>query len=109
MFASIEEPDWARVRDLTRFPELMWLERLWLLPPLLAAFAFWLIGGWGLLCVGFCLSAVLALHVASLVNTLGHLVGSRRYATSDHSRNSLLLAMVTFGDGWHNNHHHYPH
>jgi stearoyl-CoA desaturase (Delta-9 desaturase) len=109
MFAALEEPDWGRVRDLTRFPELVWLERLWLVPPLLLAAGCWLVGGWGLVCVGFCLSAVVALHGASLVNTLGHLVGSRRYPTPDRSRNSLVLALLTFGDGWHNNHHHYPH
>ncbi len=109
MFATLEEPDWGRVRDLTRFPELVWLERLWLLPPVLLAGACWLAGGWGLVCVGFCLSAVAGLHGASLVNTLGHLAGSRRYPTPDGSRNSLLLALLTFGDGWHNNHHHYPH
>jgi len=44
-----------------------------------------------------------------VVNTFGHLIGSRRYPTADGSRNSLLLALLTFGDGWHNNHHHYPH
>ena len=52
---------------------------------------------------------VVGLHGASLVNTLGHIVGSRRYPTPDTSRNSFLLALFTFGDGWHNNHHHYPH
>lgn len=109
MFALIEEPDLGCVRDLTRFPELVWLERLWLLPPLVLAVTCWLLGGWGLVCVGFCLSAVLALHGASLVNTFGHLIGSRRYETPDRSRNSLVLAVLSFGDGWHNNHHHYPH
>lgn len=109
MFATLEEPDWGTVRDLRRFPELVWLERLWLVPPLLLAGACWLVGGWSLVCVGFCLSAVVSLHGASLVNTLGHLVGSRRYPTADRSRNSFLLALFTFGDGWHNNHHHYPH
>jgi hypothetical protein len=59
--------------------------------------------------VGFCLSAVIALHGASVVNTLGHRVGSQRYPTGDGSRNSFLLAVLSFGDGWHNNHHHYPH
>jgi stearoyl-CoA desaturase (delta-9 desaturase) len=109
MFATLEEPDWETVKDLTRFPELVWLERLWLLPAALMAVACWLVGGWPAVCVGFCLSAVVALHGASVVNTLGHLIGSRRYATADSSRNSLLLALITFGDGWHNNHHHYPH
>jgi stearoyl-CoA desaturase (Delta-9 desaturase) len=109
MFATLEQPDWNRVRDLRRFPELVWLERFWLIPPLLLVTACWLVGGWSMVCVCFCLTAVLTLHGASAVNTLGHLIGSRRYPTPDSSRNSFLLAMVTFGDGWHNNHHHYPH
>ncbi len=109
MFVTMEEPDWERVKDLRRFPELVWLERFWLVPPALLAAACWLVGGWATVCVAFCLPAVVALHGASLVNTFGHLVGSRRYATADGSRNSRLLALLTFGDGWHNNHHHYPH
>lgn len=109
MFATLEEPDWTTVKDLTRYPELVWLERLWLVPAALMAGACWLLGGWQAVCVGFCLSAVVALHGASVVNSVGHLVGSRRYETADGSRNSLVLALVTFGDGWHNNHHHYPH
>src|SRR5262249_45618031 len=109
MFASLEEPDWATVKDLRRYPDLIWLERFWLVPPLLVAAGFWLMGGWGAVCVGFCLPAVIALHGASIVNTLGHLIGTRRYQTRDRSRNSFLLACLTLGDGWHNNHHHYPH
>jgi stearoyl-CoA desaturase (delta-9 desaturase) len=109
MFATLEEPDWDRVRDLLRFPELVWLERFWLVPPALLAAACWLAGGWTTLCLVFCVPAVAALHGASVINTLGHLVGSRRYATADRSRNSWVLALITFGDGWHNNHHHYPH
>lgn len=109
MFVTVEQPDWGTVKDLTRFPELVWLERLWLLPALAMAGGCWLVGGWPAVCVGFCGSAVLALHGASAVNTFGHLIGSRRYETPDTSRNSLLLALFTFGDGWHNNHHHYPH
>ncbi len=109
MFATLEEPDWRTVKDLARCPELVWLERLWLVPAVLMAGACWLLGGWAAVCVGFCLSAVIALHGASVVNSLGHLAGSRRYPTADGSRNSFLLALLTFGDGWHNNHHHYPH
>lgn len=109
MFATLKQPDWKIVKDLTRFPELVWLERFWLVPSLLLAGACWLGFGWPGVCVGFCLSAITALHGASVVNTFGHLIGSRRYPTADGSRNSLLLALVTFGDGWHNNHHHYPH
>lgn len=103
------EPQWNNVRDLRGFPELVLLERFWQLPGLLMAGLFWWIGGWPLLCIGFCFSAVLSFQVTFVVNTLGHLIGSRRYATGDHSTNSYLLAVFSLGDGWHNNHHHYPH
>ena len=61
-----------------------------------------------MLCIDFFLTAVICQHHTFAVNSFGHLIGSRRYPTRDHSRNSFLLAFMTFGDGWHNNHHHYP-
>jgi stearoyl-CoA desaturase (delta-9 desaturase) len=109
LFATLEAPGRDTVRDLRRFPELRYLERVWMLPPLVAAVAFWLVGGWSLLCVGFCLSAVVTFHMSFAVNSVAHLIGSRRYDTPDTSRNSLVLAVLTLGEGWHNNHHHYPH
>jgi len=51
---------------------------------------------------------VLAWHITFCINSLAHVWGSRRYSTTDDSRNNLLLAVLTFGEGWHNNHHHYP-
>ena len=102
-------PDWHYVSDLRKFPELVWLERFWQIPGIIgAALCYW-IGGLPLLCIGFCLSALISFHMASTVNTVGHLIGSRRYNTPDHSRNSFLLAFISMGEGWHNNHHHYPH
>jgi stearoyl-CoA desaturase (Delta-9 desaturase) len=109
LFRTLESPGRSTVKDLRRFPELRGLERVWLVPPLLLATAFWAAGGWGLLCVGFCLSAVVTFHMSFAVNSVAHLVGSRRYDTPDGSRNSLVLAVLTLGEGWHNNHHHYPH
>jgi stearoyl-CoA desaturase (delta-9 desaturase) len=103
------EPQWTHVRDWRRYPELVWLERFWQVPGLILAGLCWWIGGWSFLCIGFCLSAVLSFQVTFVVNTLGHLIGSRRYPTSDHSTNNFLLAVISLGDGWHNNHHHYPH
>jgi len=88
---------------------LVWLERLWLLPAVLAVAFCWLIGGWSCVCVDFCLTAVFTMQMTFAVNSLGHLIGSRRYETPDRSRNSFLLAWLTLGDGWHNNHHHFPH
>jgi stearoyl-CoA desaturase (delta-9 desaturase) len=103
------DPEWHYVKDLRQYRELVWLERFWQVPGLVVAALCWWLGGWHLLCIGFCVSAVLSFHGTSIVNTVGHLVGSRRYNTPDHSRNSYLLALITMGDGWHNNHHHYPH
>jgi stearoyl-CoA desaturase (delta-9 desaturase) len=108
LFVALEDHGHL-VRDLRRYPELVWLERFWQVPGLLLAGLCWWLGGWSLVCVGFCLSAVATFHLTFVVNTLGHLVGWRRYATPDQSTNSFLLAALTLGDGWHNNHHHYPH
>jgi stearoyl-CoA desaturase (delta-9 desaturase) len=102
-------PDWRAVNDLRRYPELVWLERFWQLPGMLVAALFWCIGGWSMVCVDFCLSAVIVFHLTFVVNTFGHMIGSRRYDTPDGSRNSFLLACLTQGDGWHNNHHKHQH
>lgn len=109
LFATLDDPDWESVRDLRKYPELVWLERLWLVPPMLLIGLCWMIGGWSVAGIDFCLSAVIVVHVTFAVNSFGHLFGSRSYATPDRSRNSLVLAILTLGEGWHNNHHHYPH
>jgi len=109
------------VPDLARFPELRFLDRFDLVVPLallgllyaageiLAAFAPGLgTHGLQLLAWGFCLSTVALYHATFTTNSLAHRFGWRRYATRDHSRNNPLLALLTFGEGWHNNHHHYP-
>ena len=57
---------------------------------------------------GFFISTVVLLHATFFINSLAHVFGSKRFKTSDDSRNSLLLALITLGEGWHNNHHHYP-
>ena len=57
---------------------------------------------------GFFLSTVLVYHVTFAVNSLTHMIGRARFDTGDDSRNSFLIAMLTFGEGWHNNHHRYP-
>ena len=57
---------------------------------------------------GFCISTVVLYHATFTVNSLAHSVGSRRYATRDHSRNNWWLAVLTLGEGWLNNHHHFP-
>jgi stearoyl-CoA desaturase (delta-9 desaturase) len=95
------------IKDFARFPELRWLDKYHWLPPTLLAVGCFLAGGWSALVVGFFLSTVLTWHCTYLINSVTHLFGSRRYVTTDTSRNSFILAVLTFGEGWHNNHHYY--
>src|SRR5512138_1162767 len=97
-----------RVRDLARFPELVWLDRFHLVPPVALAAALFLAGGLPALLWGFFVSTVALWHGTFVINSLAHVLGRRRYATGDGSRNSLVLALLTFGEGWHNNHHFFP-
>jgi stearoyl-CoA desaturase (delta-9 desaturase) len=101
--------DVALVTDLVRYPELRVLNRqaVQLLPAVALAVAFALIGGAHALLWGFFVSNVLLWHGSFSINSLAHLIGRRRYATDDDSRNHWLLAIATTGEGWHNNHHHY--
>lgn len=105
--SDYNETNWRAVRDLGRYPELRWLNRYHWVPPLALAVLCLLIGGWSGLVWGFCISTVLSHHAVYTVNSLCHIVGRRRYATSDNSRNNLFVALITLGEGWHNNHHHY--
>ena len=102
-----EDTDRARVRDLEKFPELVVLDRYWIVPPAAMGLATWLLFGWSGLFVGFFLSTVLAWHATFVVNSLAHVFGARRFATADTSRNNWFIALFTLGEGWHNNHHHY--
>jgi stearoyl-CoA desaturase (delta-9 desaturase) len=95
------------IRDYYRYPELRWLNRHFLVPPASLAVALFLIGGWSWLVWGFFISTVMLWHGSFAINSLAHVFGRRRYATKDTSRNSLILSLITLGEGWHNNHHHY--
>lgn len=113
--------DWEAIPDLRRFPELRFLDRFDLLLPVLLALALFLLGGWlqrhhpqlgtdgpQLLVWGFFVSTVALFHATFTINSLAHRFGSRRFATRDDSRNNAWLALLTFGEGWHNNHHFFP-
>ena len=100
-------PDLSQVRDLTRYPELRALERGYALPPLLLSALCYAIGGPAGFVVGFCWSTVLVWHVTFTINSLAHIYGSQPFETGDDSRNNFWLALLTLGEGWHNNHHHY--
>jgi stearoyl-CoA desaturase (delta-9 desaturase) len=114
-------PDLSRVRDLLRFPELRMLDRFDILVPVALAACLLLLGkalerwapqlhtsGGQMLVWGFFISTVVCYHATYTINSLCHVFGRRRYETEDDSRNNAWLALLTFGEGWHNNHHHYP-
>jgi stearoyl-CoA desaturase (Delta-9 desaturase) len=113
--------DTRRVPDLARFPELRWLDRYDIAVPVLLATALYALGAAlhrvapqlhtdaaQMLVWGFFVSTVVLFHATVTINSLAHRWGSRRFATRDDSRNNLWLALLTFGEGWHNNHHHFP-
>ena len=96
-----------RVTDLMRFPELRWLERWHVVPPAVLAAMLYFAGGLPVLIWGFFVSTTLLWHGTFTINSLAHVFGSRRYPTTDNSRNNWLLTLITLGEGWHNNHHFY--
>jgi stearoyl-CoA desaturase (Delta-9 desaturase) len=107
-----DDADLALVRDLAAFPEIRWLDRHFLVPPL--ALAVSLTGAGALissadalqfLVWGFFVSTVLVYHGTFAVNSLAHRFGTRPFDTKDGSRNNLAVAVVMFGEGFHNNHH----
>jgi stearoyl-CoA desaturase (Delta-9 desaturase) len=107
LFADTEETDWDRIKDFAKFPELVWLDRYWWLPPFLTGVLAFVVGGWSTLWFGFFGSTVLMWHNTFTINSLAHVWGSRRFKTKDTSRNNPILAITTLGEGWHNNHHYY--
>jgi stearoyl-CoA desaturase (delta-9 desaturase) len=100
--------DLSAIKDFASYPELRFVERHSWIGPWVTAIGCFLIGGWGGLLIGFFLSTVLLWHGTFMVNSVAHLIGRRRYATPDTSRNSMIVALITGGEGWHNNHHYLP-
>lgn len=108
------------VKDWMKFPELRWLERLHIVPAILLAIAMYLLGDvlesqfpslntgpWQILVWGFLMSTIALYHITYFVNSLAHVIGTQRFETGDDSRNNFFIAMLTWGEGWHNNHHYY--
>lgn len=96
-----------RVKDFAAYPELVLLDRFWVVPPVVLGIACYLALGWVGLFQGFFLGTVVLWHGTFTINSLAHVFGERRFATTDDSRNNFALALITLGEGWHNNHHHY--
>ncbi len=109
------------ITNLSKYRDLRLLDRYYSLPPALLAVATYCLGallqryapalgtsGGQMLVWGFLISTVLLYHGTFTVNSLAHVFGRRRYETDDHSRNNWFVALITLGEGWHNNHHYYP-
>jgi stearoyl-CoA desaturase (delta-9 desaturase) len=99
--------DMSKVKDLTKYPELVFIDRYEIWFTVAYAVALYFAAGPIGLVYGYFLSTVILWHGTFTINSLAHVWGSRRYATTDDSRNNLWLALLTGGEGWHNNHHHY--
>ena len=108
------------VRDWASYPELRWINRFDTIIPILLAILLFAAGelleryapllgtsGPQMLIWGFFISSTVLFHATVTINSFDHMIGSRRYATQDTSRNNPILAIITLGEGWHNNHHHY--
>jgi len=113
--------EWEQIPDLAKYPELRWLDRFDLVVPVVYAAALFGLGAWleraapglgtsggQMLVWGYFVSTVVLIHVTLTINSLAHKFGRRRYDTRDDSRNNVWLALLTLGEGWHNNHHHFP-
>ena len=102
-----ERYDVSEVKDLAKYPELRWLDR-WHVVPVLTLIALTVVfGGLRGICWWYCMSTLLLMHGTFTINSLSHVWGKRVFATSDDSRNNWFLALITLGEGWHNNHHRY--
>lgn len=121
MCRKYAQTELARIPDFAKYPELRFLDRFHVIPPLFLAFSLYFLGdylaarhpelgtsAWQMVMYGFFLSTVLVYHATFCINSLTHVIGTRRFNTTDHSRNNMVLALITMGEGWHNNHHRYP-
>lgn len=99
--------DYDRIPEFTKYPELVWLDKYHWVPGTLLGLTIWAVGGWSALVVGFIWSTVLLWHATFCINSLVHVFGRQRYLTGDDSRNNWFFALLSLGEGWHNNHHYY--
>lgn len=113
--------NWDAIPDFRELPELRLLDRFDLIMPVLLAIGMYFLGSWlgerypefgtsgaQMLVWGFFVSTVVLFHATVTINSLAHRFGTQRFETRDDSRNNWALALITFGEGWHNNHHFFP-
>ena len=94
--------------DLAKHGFYVWLNNWHWVPMVVLGLVLLAIGGLALMLWGVCLRTVFSLHATWLVNSATHIWGPRRFDTRDDSRNNWAVALITFGEGWHNNHHAHP-
>jgi len=119
---DFKKTDYKTIGDYSKYPELVWLNKYHFVPPLMLALVVMALGGivdggsitamfskdgFSALFVGFLLSTVILYHGTFSINSIMHKFGKQRYETGEESKNSLWLALLTLGEGWHNNHHYY--
>ncbi|HOY49096.1 MAG TPA: acyl-CoA desaturase [Flavobacteriales bacterium] len=117
---DFKETRYDLIKDMAKYPELVWLNKYhWVPAASLMVFCLFLgnyVNGAGILdfqagvstlLIGFFLSTAVLYHGTFTINSLMHEMGFPRYKTTDESKNSVILALVTLGEGWHNNHHYY--
>ena len=110
-----------RIQDFAEFPELKWLDRFDIVVPVIFAIFTFILGaclnnffpnletsGWQMFVWAYVISTIMVFHGTFVINSLAHVIGKKRFKTRDDSRNSFILALITFGEGWHNNHHKFP-
>ena len=94
--------------DLAKHKFYVWLNNYHWVPIVILSALLYAFGGVSMVLWAVCLRVVVGLHATWLVNSATHLWGSRRFETKDDSRNNWWVALMTFGEGWHNNHHAHP-
>jgi stearoyl-CoA desaturase (delta-9 desaturase) len=95
------------MRDFSKYPEIVFLDRFFFVPPLLLSITMFMLGGLPGIVWGFCLPTMTLAHATFAINTVNHMFGTRRFDTIDDSRNNAVTAFFAAGEGWHNNHHRY--
>ena len=96
------------IPDLLKDKFHVLLTKYYLVPIILSGFLLYAVGGWSMVLWGVFVRVVVGWHTTWFVNSLSHIFGKRRFDTNDDSTNNWFVAILTFGEGWHNNHHAYP-
>ena len=113
--------NFERIQDFAKYPELKWIDRFDVVIPLIFALSTFFLGfflnrlfpglethAWQMFVWAYIISTIFVFHGTFVINSLAHVIGKRRFNTRDESKNSFILALITFGEGWHNNHHKFP-